>query len=355
MKKSGRYLVIAVVLAVIGLVIFQLVKQRGNRTVGENAMEDAIPVETATVAEREFRDEISGVGTLTAQKISPLSPKVPGNVAEVLVDIGSRVKSGDVVIKLDDTDYDLAASQSKANFQQAEKAYERAKALLAEKVIPQSRFDAAEAAYVTSRETLALAKERLSNSKIRTPIDGVVVERHVEVGQTIGPGGRVLRIVNQSSLYTDVGLPERDFETISTNTLATITVDAFPKKTFRGRVALINPMVDPQTRTFRVRVEAPNPDGMLVDGMFARVRLLAGKRNSLAIPRDALQRLPGSGTYYVFVVDGSKAEKKTVRTGVVGDEYAEILDDLAIGDEVVTSGTGRLRSGMQVAIPQTEE
>jgi RND family efflux transporter MFP subunit len=129
-----------------------------------------------------------------------------------------------------------------------------------------------------------------------------------------------------------------------------IMVDAYPKEVFPGKVVSINPMVDRQTRTFRVRIQVPNQQGKLMDGMFARVRLSVGRHCALAVPRDALSRLPGSGTYYVFFVEGNKAVKRTVEIGAVNDQWAEVMKGLVEDDKVVTSGTGRLRSGMDVTV-----
>ena len=109
-------------------------------------------------------------------------------------------------------------------------------------------------------------------------------------------------------------------------------------------------MVDRKTRTFRMRIEVPNQAGKLVDGMFARVKLSVEKRRSLAVPRNALQRLPGSGTYYVFVVEENKAYKRTVEIGGMNDQYAEVRDGLVEDDKVVTSGAGRLRSGAEINV-----
>jgi RND family efflux transporter MFP subunit len=174
----------------------------------------------------------------------------------------------------------------------------------------------------------------------------------VEIGQAVGSGPQLLRIVDQTSLKADVDLPEADVARVVTGTPAVVTVDSFPEQEFRGSVTVLNPMVDRKTRTFRVRVEVPNPTGKLVDGMFARVVLSIEKRTALFIPRDALQRLPGSGTFYVFVVEENKALKRTIKVGTVGDQYAEVLDGLAEGEKVVTSGAGRLRSGIEVAVSQ---
>jgi RND family efflux transporter MFP subunit len=177
------------------------------------------------------------------------------------------------------------------------------------------------------------------------------VDRNVEVGQSVAPGVQVLRILDQTAMKVDVELPENDFGHINIGDLAVVTVDAYSGQGFSGKVTVNNPMVDPRMRTFRVRIEVANPSEQLVDGMFARVKLLTGKRTALAVSRDALHRLPGSGTFYVFIVQGDKAEKRTIKIKKVGDKYAEVLEGLVKEERVVVSGAGRLRAGVRVTIP----
>jgi len=358
---------------------FQIIEKQKHKSNSSEATEHnqaAVPVTVSAVVRQEFQDKISAVGTLKARETGLLSPKVAGNVEAVLVDIGKKVRTDQVVIRIDRTNFELAVkqasaalataksavSQARVQFEHAEKKYRRAANLLAEKVIPQGRFDTAEAGHKATRQGLAAAKDQrnqaevalqtamqhLKDTQIRSPISGVVVERNVEVGQSVAPGAPLLRILDQSTLKADINLPESDFARIAAGTPAVIQVDAFQGQQFSGKVMLVNPMVDRKTRTFRVRIEAPNPTAELVDGMFVRVQLSAAQRTALAVERDALQRLPGSGTFYVFIVDGDKAVKRTVKTGVVGDQYAEVLEGLSEGEKVVTSGAGRLRSGIKV-------
>jgi RND family efflux transporter MFP subunit len=197
---------------------------------------------------------------------------------------------------------------------------------------------------------LETALEHLKDTEIRSPISGAVVERTVEIGQAVAPGVQLLRIVDQPYVKADIDLPEGDIGRVAIGATAMITVDAYPGKEFPGKVVSINPMVDRQTRTFRVRIQVPNQQGKLMDGMFARVRLSVGKHRGLAVPRDALSHLPGSGTYYVFVVEGKKAVKRAVEIGAVNDQWAEVMTGLVEGDKVVVSQTGRLRSGMDVTV-----
>ena len=377
MKRIFIYIFIAAVVLCALFFIFRVMdkdKSRDDIRVGQASVSvDAVPA-----VFHEFKDRIDAVGTLKARGTNLLSPKVAGSVDAVLVDIGDWVEAGQVVVLLDRTLFELGVGQSEAayqaanaalaqamfRFEQAQKEYRRASKLLAEKVIPQSRFDAAEADYRATREGLAVAKgkysqaqaaletakEHLKNTRIRSSIAGVVVERNVEVGQSVSPGVQILRILDQTTMKGDVELPEKDFGRVTVGTAAVITVDAFQGQEFSGKVTVINPMVDPRARTFRVRIEAPNPSGKLVDGMFARVSLLTGQRTALAIPRDALHHLPGSGTFYVFIVQGDKVVKRTIETGKVDDQYAEALKGLVQGERVVTSGDGRLRSGMSVTV-----
>jgi HlyD family secretion protein len=378
MKRRKSYVLIAVVAIVLALLVVQVSRKQWQKDEDLNVTAKALPVTIAAVVQHEFADVISAVGTLKARETSPLSPKVAGPVNQVLVDIGDPVIAGEVVIRLDRTNYDLgvkqaqaalaaagaAVSRADAQFEQAGKEFHRATELLEEKVIPQSRFETAEAAFKCAREAVSHAKaqrgrakaaletalEHLKDTEIRSPIGGAVVERTVEIGQAVAPGDQLLRIVDQAYLKADIDLPEGDIGRLAPDDTAMIMVDAYPEEVFPGKVVSINPMVDRQTRTFRVRIQVPNQQGKLMDGMFARVRLSVGRHCALAVPRDVLSRLPGSGTYYVFFVEGNKAVKRTVEIGAVNDQWAEVMKGLVEGDKVVTSGTGRLRSGMDVTV-----
>ncbi|WP_299983384.1 efflux RND transporter periplasmic adaptor subunit [Desulfobacula sp.] len=376
MKRIILYIFVAAIVAGAVFFILQLTYKSENNI---KVSETVIPVKVEYAALHEFQDTSNAVGTLRAREVNPLSPKVAGNVDDVLVDIGDRVKAGQVVIVLDRTSFQLGVNQAKAacqsakaaiaqarsQFDQAQKEYHRATRLLAGKVIPQSRFDATEAAYNTAMEAMAVtkgnynqslavletAREHLKNAQIRSSITGIVVDRNVEVGQSVAPGVQVLKIIDQTAIKVDVELPEKDFGRINIDDQAVVSVDAYQGQDFPGKVTMINPMVDPRVRTFRVRIEISNPSGRLVDGMFARVKLLTGRRTALAVSRDSLHRLPGSGTFYVFIVQGDKIKKQSIKIKKMGDKYAEVLEGLVKGEKIVASGAGRLRSGIRVTVP----
>lgn len=377
MKQKIVFLIIIILLAGVSIFIFKKGFQTEPEMAGQEAQK-AIPVQVKPVIQRDFMEYIFAVGTLKAHETNLISPKVPGNVQAVYVDLGDHVKAGKTLIQIDSTGFRLAVNQSEAayktaqaaiaqaesQFEQAEKEYRRAIKLLNEKVIPQSRFDAAEAAYKTAQEGLAVARgqykqaqavsetahENLKNTSIRSVISGIIVERNVEIGQTIAPGIPVMRIIDQSRIKVDINLPEIDFGRVKIGDSAIITITADQKQNFQGKVTLVNPMVNHKTRTFQVRIEVSNKNANMVDGMFADVKLTTGKKSVLAVPQAALQHLPGSGTFYVFVVENNKASKRNVKTGKVTDLYTEVLSGLKKNDQVVVSGTGRLRSGIEVSL-----
>jgi len=383
MKRLLIVVVIAIILITGGylakvLISSSLLSKDSHKDVETEQSQIRIPVTIHKVSFHEFNNEISAVGSLKANETILLCSKIPGNIETIMVDIGDYVKKGQVLLHIDETNYALlvkqaeaavdsthaAIKQVQAQFEQAEKEYHRATNLLREKVIPQNRFDAAIMAYQSLQETLIsakgqsrqakaaldLAKKQLIDTKLISPISGVIVDRNVEKGQAIAPSVMAMRILDQSKLKIDIDLPDTDYGQIGIGTPAKIIVDAFEDQVFIGKVTIINPKVDIRTRTFRVRIEMPNQDDKLVDGMFSTVHLEVNKRMALAVPRDALQKLPGSGSYYVFSIEKDIVSKRMIKTGIIEDYYAEVLDGIAKDEVIITSATGRLKTGIKISM-----
>lgn len=331
------------------------------------------PVAVDIVKEHVFRQYLRGVSTLETTRKSLISPEIAGRVEKVFVDIGRRVEKGQVLARLDQARYALmveraqaalatasaAEKQARAVFNHAGKDYVRSKSLMDRGVIPEKAFDEAEAGYKKAREALnasgkdverlrvmlKAAQLDLTDTEIRSPIDGVVVVRNVEEGQAISPGMVIFKIVDNSLLHADLQAPEHELRRLKLNAPAEIGTDSWPDDVFEGTVSVINPMVDPHTRNICIRVVIPNKDEKLVEGMYARITLHLGDSRKAAVDRDALRKMPGSGSYYVFVVRNGRAEKKFVSIGAKDDRLAEIEDGLSLGEIVVISGADRLKSG----------
>jgi HlyD family secretion protein len=275
------------------------------------------------------------------------------------------------------------AAQAKTQLKDAERNYERFQSLYNREVISKSRLETMESSYKAAhyafqaaqenlrkaqagptptalnlarsqvrqaQESLTQAEQRLQDTTIRSPIDGTVVMRNVELGQTVTPGMVLFKIVNNRVLIADVDVTEQAIGNIHVGIQSELQVDAFQGHVFSGRVIAVNSMINPRAHTFTARVEIDNPTGKLMDGMFCRVRFQTGTLSALAVPRTALLRTASTGSDYVFCIEDGKAVKKAVTIGSKQDFYVEVREGLFAGDMVVVSGTARIWQGKAVEI-----
>lgn len=390
--------------------LFLLLAGGGCRKGGEVTTDKdetaAVPVEVARVEERVFSHNVRTVGTLFALHESKVGSKVGGRVAEVYAEEGDQVKKGDPLLKLEQKSFldamrqaeaavataeaalanvlagsrkeDIAAAE--ASFELADREYNRMKGLWKTQSIPKARLDAAEAQYKTAKEAydkavrgprdedidvaraqveqakaaLATAKTRLDDSIVRAPFDGVIVGKYINVGEVVSemimPEMVLFREVDVSRVQAEADIPEGEFAWTKIGTPAFISVDAYPGEEFQGSVTRVNPSINPATRTFHVEVEISNPGKRLRPGMFARVRLQVRQERKAGIPMDALNRLAGTGVYYVFAVADGNAQKKNVVLGLREGNWVAIEDGLSPGEQVVISGSGLLQTGTPVTV-----
>lgn len=187
---------------------------------------------------------------------------------------------------------------------------------------------------------------------IRAPISGVVAARYVDQGNRTNPAQPVIRISQEDELKIVCSITEKDFPQLKKGMKAEITVDAFPGKVFEGVVSVISPTVDPATRTAEIEIRIPNEKYELRSGMFARIKLYLGEEKALTVPTVALNKMAGTGSYYVYVVKANRAILKNVKTGITQDNLTEINDGLTEKELVVTRGQNRLYDGARVSIQE---
>jgi membrane fusion protein, multidrug efflux system len=234
-----------------------------------------------------------GLATLepTGEFISPsrseVSPKMPGRVARVYVDEGSRVGRGQNLLTLE-TDYirldiqraEAELARARAAEDEARRDFERKKGLAANESIPQATYDRSQGTYEQARAAragaevaLASAKQRLADSVLRSPMTGVVAERRTDVGEHLGDAGVAFVVVQTAPLKLRFSVPERYLGEIRTGQRVTATVEPYPGETFSGTIQTMGGVIDPANRTFFAEAEFPNGDGRLRPGLFARVKL----------------------------------------------------------------------------------
>ncbi|HEU5235693.1 MAG TPA: efflux RND transporter periplasmic adaptor subunit, partial [Pyrinomonadaceae bacterium] len=172
---------------------------------------------------------------------------------------------------------------------------------------------------------------------LNSPIDGIVVERNATIGATVGTDANVFKIIDISRVWIDANVFEKDLPRVRNGQPVKVTVTAIPGTTFSGRVILINSVVDPDSRTVRVRTEVSNPDGRLKPDMFANVEIVTDVNSSaVSVPQSAV--LEDGGKTIVFVAEGTGYKERQVQLGIKTGDRVEIIDGLKAGDKVVVKG-----------------
>ncbi|HXO22870.1 MAG TPA: efflux RND transporter periplasmic adaptor subunit [Thermoanaerobaculia bacterium] len=230
---------------------------------------------------------IAASGQLVSPVRSELAVRLPGRVGRVMVDEGARVRKGQPLLELE-TQYlaldlekaeaDLARARAAA--QDARRDLARKQELIAKNAVAQAAYDRsqsaaaqADAAVASAEAARDLARQRLSDAVLRSPIDGVVAERRTDVGQRMGEATVAFVIAQTQPLKLQFRIPERYLSAVRKGQAVRATVDPYPRETFRGRVSLVGGVVDPATRSVNVETEFDNRDGRLSPGLFARVEL----------------------------------------------------------------------------------
>ena len=186
-------------------------------------------------------------------------------------------------------------------------------------------------------DALAKKTDLAATFSLKSPIDGIVVERTATVGASVGTDTNLFKIIDLSRVWIDADVFEKDLPRVRPGQEVKLTVTAFPQSTFSGKVILINSVVDPETRTVKVRTEVANPDGRLKPDMFANVQIVTDiNRAAISIPQSAV--LNDEGKTVVFVADSNGYQKRQVQPGIQNNDRVEIVDGLNAGDKVVVKG-----------------
>jgi membrane fusion protein, multidrug efflux system len=311
--------------------------------------ETTVPVETQPLKRAEMIAVYSGTAPIEAHEEAVVVAKVGGEVRQIYVEEGDAVQPGQVLARLDGDRLRLTLAQTDANLRKLERDYKRTLELADKGLVPKSTAENTKFDLDALRAGYESARLELNYTEIRAPIRGVISLRNIKVGNTIGPNDPTFTVTDLDPLVAYVHVPEKEFRKIAPAQNAEVVVDALGGERFVGTISRISPTVDPQTGTFRARVEVPDTSRRLKPGMFARVNIVYERRqDALQLPRSAI--LDADGTQSVFVVADGKAEQRTIRTGLSNGGWVEVLEGLQGAEQVVTVGQAGLKTGTLVKV-----
>jgi RND family efflux transporter MFP subunit len=306
---------------------------------------EVLPVETAEVVYSEFSPTLSYTGTVLPGRKALLGAEIQGRVQTFHVDTGDDVRAGDLLVELAGGQL----TQAEAQYRAAEKDWQRMKALLDEGAVTQQAFDHADAAHAAAK---AAYETVLESARIRAPFDGVITARYLDEGELfvmMSPSPAILEISNMDEVKIEIEIAESERGSARTGLAVLLTVDALPGAAFGGQIDRLDPGLDEMTRTSTAEIILENPGGRLRPGMFADVELTLAPREALLMPREALVRQEGTGSFFAYVVEDGVAHRRDLKLGDGVGGQIEVLSGLAEGEPVVTAGRYRLYEGARVA------
>ncbi len=325
--------------------------------------ERVVNVHVWTVEKRSFRPFVETVGSLSPDEQVFVSSEVDGVLRSVRVDEGSVVGRGSVLAEINPTDYRLEVLRGKAALRQAEANLantrlekDRKAALFKEELVTRQQFDdvttrlvLAEAELERAKATLSLAEERLAKTTIRAPLAGSIKEKRVSAGDFVRGGTPLFTIIRSDPLKLAFSVPQKDVGKLRLGQEISFKIDAYPDRSFQGRVNLISPSLEEKTRTVKVEAAVPNPGNFLKPGLFTRVVLYT------AAPRDVVVA-PATSILYdnqrtrVYIKDGDRAREREVKLGAKFDELVEVTTGLQAGEQIVAVGQNNLAEGMKINV-----
>jgi membrane fusion protein, multidrug efflux system len=319
------------------------------------------PPATVTVAEAKTEvvpNLLTAVGDLAAVHQVNVTPDVAGRVTDIMFTAGASVKAGTPLVQLFDAPEQGDLASFKAQQTVAQLSLDRAKQLAARQFGPQATVDQAQAAYDQATAGIAKTEAIISQKLVRAPFDGELGVRHVEVGQFLTAGTQIVTLTDLSTLYANFTIPEKGSAALKVGQTVRIAVDAYPGRTFEGKINAIEPQIAADTRNIRVQATIDNPDHILKPGMFTTTTVvLPDKPPVITVPETAVDyTLYGDSVF--LITEKPEENGKTrltavrtfVRTGNRVNGRAEILSGLKAGDRVVAVGQLKLQSGAAVTI-----
>jgi RND family efflux transporter MFP subunit len=340
------------------------------------AVDQRIDVAAIKVGVSDIESVLQISGNLMPETRVGVTAKLPGTLSRVAVDIGDRIGAGQVVAELDrreiDAQVDAAAaavSVAQAGLEASEAAlanalleHDRARNLFDRGAVPRQRLDTAEAARRGAAAQRDLAKANVAqadaalrrsrevqaDATLRSPITGVVVERHYDAGSLVGPGDDpVVVVANLAVMKLEAGVSELEAGRLRTGMPARVTAQALAGETFEGRVAAIAPEVDMRNRHFKIEVRVANPRGTLLSGMYGAAAIpLERAAQVLAVPREAVTTRAGKRV--ALKVDGDTLSEVPVREGLSDGRLVQIAEGLQPGDVVLSDARQAVAVGTKV-------
>ena len=312
------------------------------------------PVKTLLVEPTRLDDMLQLPAKVQAVFDSALALDKPGLVAELLVDRGTPVSEGQVLLRLEDSAWKAALASADIQFREAKRELNRWQELKKTGAVSTSEFDVVQARFDLARVEQDNARVNVEKCVLKSPLSGVVVDRYVELGEHVAEGAPAFRVVNIDRIKLTIDVPERDVIRLQPGVSMTFVVDSLPGQVFTGQVTFISSAARAENNSFPAELTMENASGLLRPGMIARVALSRGVRDDvIVLPFGAV--VPKKGNYVVFILKDDKAIQRLVKIDYFSDYDVVLASGVEAGEEVIVEGNRALADGMTVNVTRLQE
>lgn len=299
-------------------------------------------VTVATAATEKVDQQSTFTGNVEGHTINNITPQQARRISRLLVDVGDRVKAGQIVAEMDNS----SLAQLKAQYENNKAQFERSDELYKFGGESKANWEAVKTAYEVSKFSY---ENMLENTTLRSPITGVVTARNYDNGDMVG-GQPIFVVQRINPVKIAINVSEALYQNLKRGMPVEVEFDALPGEKFTAKVSRITPSVDAATRTFPVELAMVNDKEIVKPGMYARATLSYGTRESVVVPDQAVVKLMGSGDRFVYIYENGKVKYQKVELGRRFDDKYEILSGLTSGAQVVVTGQSSLKDGIEVEI-----
>jgi len=307
-------------------------------------------VTVTTVASIDSQQMLSYSGTIEPDNTAQVGFSVAGTVNRIMVNEGQHVVKGQLLAGIDATEYTYALSIAKAGLEQTEDLYRRFDELYKKGSLPEKDYMDIKTRLAQARANKGINEKHIADSKLYSPMTGIIAAKMIENGSAAAPGVAAFTIVRTDQVYARIAVPESEVGAMKNGMIARITIPTLNQQ-LNGTITIINPLADPTSKTFSVKIRLDNPKGTLLPGMIADIRIGTSRNTSaITIPIESVVH-DADNLAYVFTVNGqNRAIRKRIGTGGLSDRSILVTNGLQAGDRIIVSGQDNIKDGQKVGL-----
>ncbi len=311
----------------------------------------AVNVVTLTLSPTTIHDRINLPGSIEPWTRLRLMSKIGGTITEVLLREGDRVKKGDVLARIEATDYKIALDRAEAAYRLAKSEYLRDKSIYEKGVIPTSALEAKKTTMQTARADYENAKLLYSRTTVTSPMDGIIRRMDAKIGLQLSPGDPIAEILEIDRVKGVVGIPESDVTAVRRLNKINITVQALENRKISAKVHFLSPSPETIARLYNLELEIDNRDAEILPGMFIRADIVKKTVfGAIAVPFYSV--ISRNNEQFVYIEEDGIAKKHNVQLGIMEKWMVRITEGLKPGDRLIVEGHRDVEDGQKIKVVQ---